>query len=137
MGAWPQAREILAEVGRWMERNQESIYGCTISPVPLDAFGCRVTGKDDRLYLHILDQPVGPLAISLPGSYRIRQAQFLETGAEAEVLTQGWAVENYPDTTFLSLAAQANETVPLPNDTDTVLRLMLCPCPSEKPQAAR
>ena len=130
----PQAKKILTEMGQWMDRNQESIYGCTIPSVPLDAFGCRVTGKGDTLYLHVLDQPVGPLAVTVPGGYRIQQAVFLETGAEAQVLTQGWAVDNYPDTTFISLAAQPNETAPLPDETDTVLRLTLSPCTPEETQ---
>ena len=45
--------------------------------------------------------------------------------AEIEVLKSGWAVQNYPDITFLSLAAQSNETMPLPDEKDTVVVLEL------------
>ncbi len=41
------------------------------------------------------------------------------------MLTSGWAVENYPATTFLSLAGQSNETIPLPDERDTVIELTL------------
>lgn len=123
----PQAIQILQEIGDWMRLNHESIYGCGIAPVSVDAFGCRVTGKEDALFLHVMDQSVGPLAVSLPDHKKILRASFLATGAEAEVLTQGWAVDNYPEFCFLSLAKQANETLPLPDDIDTVLRLTLSP----------
>ena len=52
-------------------------------------------------------------------------AGFLGTGAEAEVLTSGWAVQNYPTITFISLAGQSNETISLPDERDTVIKLIL------------
>lgn len=65
-----------------------------------------------NLYLHVMEQPVGPLALTGLSPAAIRSARVLATGAEADILTSGWAVQNYPQTAFLSLAAQANETLP-------------------------
>ena len=42
-----------------------------------------------------------------------------------EILTEGWAVDNYPDYTFLSLSSKANETQLLPDPADTVIKLVL------------
>lgn len=120
-----QSQNILAEIGDWMRQNSESIYGCGASPLDAAAFGCRTTCKGRTMYLHVMEQPVGPLA--LPGIDRrqIKSARFLATGAEVEVLTSGWAVQNYPSTAFLSLAGQPNETIPLPDARDTVIELTL------------
>ena len=83
------------------------------------------TARGKNLYLHVMEQPVGPLALTGLSPAAIRSARVLATGAEADILTSGWAVQNYPQTAFLSLAAQANETLPLPDETDTVLHLTI------------
>ena len=119
----PQSRRILCEIGEWMRLNADSIYGCGASAIPVAAFGCRATARGKNLYLHVMEQPVGPLALTGLSPAAIRSARVLATGAEADILTSGWAVKNYPQTAFLSLAAQANETLPLPDETDTVLHL--------------
>ena len=112
-------------MGQWMKYNGESIYECRESTLPVSAFGCRVTARDHILYLHIMQQPVGPLPLSGIRPKDIRYARILSTGAEVEVLTKGWAAENYPDYTFISLASQANETQLLPDSADTVIKLVL------------
>ena len=48
----PQSVEILAEIGRWMKKNKESIYGCGIADVPKPDYG-RVTRKGNTYYFHI------------------------------------------------------------------------------------
>ena len=72
-----------------------------------------------------MEQPVGPLALTGIQNNQIKTANFLATGAEAEVLTSGWAVQNYPSITFISLAGQSNETISLPDERDTVIKLIL------------
>jgi len=121
----PWAVETLQEIGKWMKYNQESIYGCKESSLPLSAFGCRTTAKDNVVYLHVMQQPVGPLPLSGIRPEDICYARMLSTGAEVEILTEGWAVDNYPDYTFLSLSSKANETQLLPDPADTVIKLVL------------
>lgn len=125
----PQSQNILKEIGQWMRSNSESIYGCSSSPLNVESFGCRVTAKDNLLFLHVMEQPVGPLPLTGIAPHLIDHARFLATGVEAEVLTEGWAVQNYPSTTFLSLAGQSNETISLPDERDTVIQLTLKQCP--------
>ena len=112
-----------------MRSNSDSIYGCSSSPLNVESFGCRVTAKDNQLFLHVMEQPVGPLPLTGIAPHLIDHARFLATGVEAEVLTEGWAVQNYPSTTFLSLAGQSNETISLPDERDTVIQLTLKQCP--------
>lgn len=121
----PQSQKILEEIGDWMRLNGKSIYGCRATSMDIESFGCRVTAKGNTIYLHVMEQPVGPLALTGIHSSQIKAASFLATGAEVEVLTSGWAVQNYPSITFLSLAGQSNETIALPDERDTVIELTL------------
>jgi alpha-L-fucosidase len=48
---------ILKGIGKWMDKNGESIYGTTGGPLPLQSWGVS-TLKDNKLYLHVFDWPV-------------------------------------------------------------------------------
>jgi alpha-L-fucosidase len=48
--------EILNGIGNWINKNGESIYGTTSSPLPLQSWGVS-TLKGDKLYLHVFDYP--------------------------------------------------------------------------------
>lgn len=119
------ARRILRELGEWMRLNGKSIYGCGAASRRISAFGCRTTAKENKVYLHILHRPVGPLAVSglQPGD--ILSARMLSTGAEVEVLTAGWAVQNYPGYTFLSLGLPAAQVHRAQEAGDDVVELTL------------
>jgi len=47
---------ILQEVGNWMDKCGESIYGTTHSPIEKVSWG-RCTAKDNKLYLHVFEWP--------------------------------------------------------------------------------
>ncbi len=71
-GLIPEASvERLAEIGRWMRVNGESIYGTSASPLAELPWG-RATLKGNRLYLHIFDWPPGELELPAPGSDPLR-----------------------------------------------------------------
>ncbi len=56
--------ERLADMGRWMKVNSESIYGTTASPIGKLPWG-RCTAKPGKLYLHVFDWPAnGSLEVS-------------------------------------------------------------------------
>ncbi len=65
LGEIPEASvQRLSEVGEWMKKNSESIYGTVASPFP-EPFGWgRVVQKPGKLYLHVFDHAVK--SIELP-----------------------------------------------------------------------
>ena len=50
--------ERLAEIGKWMKKNGESIYGCGKAGIEKPDFG-RVTRHGNHLYFHVYEIPLG------------------------------------------------------------------------------
>ncbi|ANN17358.1 alpha-L-fucosidase [Amycolatopsis orientalis] len=76
----PRALEVLAELGRWMDRHERSIRGCGPSAFTAPA-DCRYTQRGDRLYLHLFSWPMNH--VHLPGmAGRVRYAQLLDDASE-------------------------------------------------------
>jgi alpha-L-fucosidase len=100
----------LRQVGAWMQRNSESIYGTARSPFRQTAWG-RCTAKGNRLYLHLFDWPVG--------EWRVKG--LLTPVVAARMLNGGQGVlyRNESDGVALKLPAVA----PDPYDTVVVLEL--------------
>src|SRR5688572_17767370 len=48
---------ILNGIGKWMDKNGESIYGTDASPLPFQSWGVS-TLKENKLYLHVFTWPV-------------------------------------------------------------------------------
>ncbi len=63
----PEAVERLLEIGRWLEKNGESIYGTRRGPYSPADWGVSTMKGDDTVYLHILKFPEnGVLALAAP-----------------------------------------------------------------------
>jgi len=111
---------ILAEVGEWMRKNGESIYGCGAAQFSKPEWG-RYTQKGKKLYAHVFDRGVGPLYLEgLKG--KIKHATLLADGSELKVEVP-WMADHYGDTengAFISLAGGE-----LPDEMDTVIELEL------------
>ena len=58
-----ESLEILAEIGRWMDDNGESIYGCGRSSLPKPEYG-RITQKGSTLYYHIFEPQIGAIPLT-------------------------------------------------------------------------
>ena len=82
-GQFPRkAVEVMAEVGRWMRVNGESIYGTRAGGVSLGSHVVS-TRKDDRLYLHFIDSGYSKAVFPIAGE--IVSAKYLATGKPAKV----------------------------------------------------
>ena len=79
-----RAVSLLREIGNWMRRHSQSIYGCGPSlfmPPP----DCRYTAKGERLFLHIFSWPFGHVHLSrLAG--KVEFARFVHDGSEVATL---------------------------------------------------
>ena len=109
--------EILSQVGKWMHRNGDSIYGCGHATMERPEWG-RWTCKGNRLYAHILERGIGPINLrGLEG--KIAYARLLADDSEIR-LERPWNAAEYPDDAFLSFP-----TADLPDEWDTVVELVL------------
>ena len=77
-----KAVEVMADVGKWMEKNRESIYGTMAGGIGLlkDVVSTR---KGNALYLHFLNPQVNKFAFKLNGD--VKAATYLASGSAAQV----------------------------------------------------
>lgn len=77
----PEFVERLREIGQWMQKNGESIYGTRGGPVTPRPWGV-TTQKQGKVFVHVLDWPDELLA--LPNIANVKSAKLLATGAAVE-----------------------------------------------------
>ena len=78
-----RAQDRLKGMGKWMHQNGRSIYGCTAAPAGFEAPERTLltyNPETKRLYIHLIDYPLGRLAVSFAD--KIEYAQFLHDGSE-------------------------------------------------------
>jgi alpha-L-fucosidase len=118
--------KILKEVGIWMEKNGESIYGSSISEFTKPDWG-RSTQKGRILYAHIFEQNIGQIcAEGLMG--KVKSASLLKDGSEV-ILSGFWNGDDKPyvksSDLFISLGQTLSDTYKLPDKDDTVIKIEL------------
>ncbi len=74
----PEFVERLREVGEWVAKNGETVYGTRGGPFPPRPWGVS-TRKGNRVYLHVLDWSDPVLALP-PSPRRVRSASYLKDG---------------------------------------------------------
>ncbi|MCM3627779.1 alpha-L-fucosidase [Paenibacillus glycanilyticus] len=117
-----ESLEILEEVGQWISRNGDSIYGCGEAELPKPEWG-RYTRKGNKLYAHLFEESIGPVSlVGLAG--RIKQARLLSDGSEVFV-TRPWNAQLYQKDAYFNFARPEHSTYPLPDGRDTVVELTL------------
>jgi alpha-L-fucosidase len=92
----PEFAERLCEMGAWLERYGESIYGTRGGPVDPAPWGV-TTQSGSTVYVHVLDWNAPVLALpELPG--RVRSARVLRTGESTSFdVVQGAIVLRLPE----------------------------------------
>ena len=115
----PQSMEILRDMGAWMAKNKESIYGCGKAGLPKPDTG-RITRKGNKLYFHLFENTVGAMPLAGVKREEVDHLRMLATGAEIPLATD-WASANYPDVVFADLGPDPV----LPDPVDTVLEVTL------------
>lgn len=80
----PEFVARLHEMGQWLARHGESIYGTRGGPLSPRPWGV-TTHKGSKIYLHVLDWPDETLALPrLP--QKIKSARFLKNGGPAKII---------------------------------------------------
>ena len=113
---------ILDEIGEWMKLNGESIYGCGKSELPKPEWG-RYTQKDDVIYAHVYETPLGALPLTGVGPKELDKVYYLENGSEMK-RGEAWNTALYTDVSFVSFGDDPVFTYPLPDERDTVLKII-------------
>lgn len=103
-GTFPQkAIDRLADIGKWMDVNSESIYGTQVSPFEIFDWGRCTTKKmkfgKTRLYLHVFNWPASG-KLSIPINNKVKAAYLLAK----------------PDETLATESGELKLTISLPKD---------------------
>ena len=115
----PESSRILSEIGRWMQKNGGSIYGCGLADVERPEYG-RVTRKGRKLYYHMFENTLGPVPLLGISHDKVKAIRLLSTGQEIPVSTS-WVHSDYPDIVFADMGPDPV----LPDEVDTVLEVEL------------
>jgi len=82
IGNIPEAStQILSEVGKWMDKNSESIYGCGASKMERQDWG-RYTQKGNLIYAHWLNTYLGDINAKGLHKEQVKNVFMLASGAE-------------------------------------------------------
>ncbi len=108
---------ILKQVGKWMQKNGRSIYGCSRCELEKPEWG-RYTQNGKYIYAHIYERGIGPTAFKgLAG--KIKKARLLSDNSEIKV-EKPWNAGEYSDYAFINFGSTT-----LPDPIDTVVELEL------------
>ena len=119
-GNIPEASmERLETIGKWMAKNNRSIYGCGRSEFEKPDYG-RLTANGNKLYFHVYEQSLGPLPLLGLERDRIKSIRYLATGAEIPISTS-WVHSDYPQIVFADLGPDPE----LPDRVDTVIEVTM------------
>ena len=117
-----ESRKILEYIGNWLHNNHESIYGCTYANIAKPEWG-RYTKKENIIYAHILEQPIGPIAFTGIDPEKVLYMHTLADGAEV-IKGDSWVTKSFEGILFGCLGTIPHFSYPLPDTTDTVVKIV-------------
>jgi alpha-L-fucosidase len=124
----PGSVNVLEAVGRWMDNNGESIYGCGATDgcgaarIDKPEWG-RFTRRGNTLYAHVLESRAG--GIYLPNlAGQVEKLRLLADGSEIKIADH-WNVKEYAQHSFFFLNGATADSYPLPDPADTVVAVTL------------
>lgn len=114
---------ILNAIGDWMAANGESIYGAGIADYAKPEWG-RYTQNGKTVYAHVFETPIGPLHLTGIRNEDIDDITYLSDGRPVN-REEAWNTVLFRDAAFVSFGDNPVYTYPLPDSTDTVLKITL------------
>ena len=123
-GAFPQPSiDILNGIGEWMRKNAESVYGCGYAEIEKPEWG-RYTRSGNIIYAHVFEAPIGPLALTGIDPAEVESITLLHDASELYV-GDSFVTKAYEGILFVSFGEIPFYTYPLPDQTDTVIKIVL------------
>lgn len=116
------SRNILAEVGKWMKINGESIYGCCEDTLAKPDWGY-FTRRGNTLYAHVTNQPIGHINLGSVGAI-VEDVSILNTGGKAAI-SKGWFGDMSGGNFFINIKSPTYLTYILPDGINTVFKITL------------
>lgn len=116
--------KILENVGIWMKKNGESIYGCEEAEYQRPDWG-RYTKRKNKVYAHIMEGTIGPLPLTGIPKEDIESIYLLSDGSEPYDASNAMGAKKKRDIQFINFTKNVNETAKLPDSCDTVLEITL------------
>ena len=110
--------KILTEVGKWIEKNGESIYGCGASPLKRQDWG-RYTQKQNLVYVHWLYPIIGNINAQGINSDSVKNVFMLHSGAELSTY-KTWFGDK---TSTNNLFVRTGNSPQKPYEYDTVIKI--------------
>jgi len=111
---------ILAQVGEWMQKNGESIYGCGSCALPMQNWGC-YTQKGNTIYAHWMYPYVGPINIKGINN-KVKMVTLLSTGVELPTEKNWWGSKG-DDNFFINFDKPIWYTFPQPDKASSVIKI--------------
>ncbi len=98
--------EILREIGRWVKRYSEVVYGCKKSEFPKPEWG-RYVQNGRTVYALITEPPAGPIALTGIEPERIESCRLLSDGTEIKLFEDFRTSLWYGHGSFISIPLYA------------------------------
>lgn len=112
-----ECKYILREVGKWMDKNHESIYGCGACNLPRQDWG-RYTQKGNEIYAHWLYPYLGNINAKGINADLVKNVFMLYSGAELPTY-KTWFGDNEKDNLFIRTGNSPQK----PYEYDTVIKI--------------
>jgi alpha-L-fucosidase len=111
--------DILTEVGKWMDMNGESVYGCGAANLPKPDWG-RYTQKGNTIYAHWMNPNLGELNTKGIDGDKVKNIYLLKSGGELSYQKAWWG-NNEPGNLFINIGSSPQKPV----EYDTVVKIEL------------
>jgi alpha-L-fucosidase len=119
-GQIPQeSQDILAEVGKWMSMNSESVYGCNACSLSKPDWG-RYTQKGNTIYAHWMNPNLGELNAKGVEGDQVKNIFLLKSGGELAYKKTWWG-NNESGNLFITVCSSPQKPV----EFDTVVKIVM------------